>query len=101
MPQRWLLKLESFIAASNRVSQLQRWKTFLQNTGIKLFTNAVVVTAIFLMISLYATPWLARQIENERLAGVLGLTLSFSFRSVLVGHGSRSTRDSSSARFGR
>lgn len=71
LPPSWLKAISSFRSSSSRVSQTRGWKNFLQVAAMRIFTNGVVVTAIFFMVSTYVAPVLEIPLLSLGLAFLL------------------------------
>lgn len=77
LPPSWIRALTTFRSSSNTVSKTKGWKNFLQLALVKIFANAVVVTAIFLVVSTYVAPWIKLQLDGLPQASFLSLCLAF------------------------
>lgn len=77
LPTRTLEALERFRVASATVAQISDWRVFLRRSSLKVMTNGVVVTAIFLTVSEFFKPWLYGQISNLKLAQSVSLLVAF------------------------
>lgn len=84
LPKKWLLRLESFRTASASVSQNSAWKILIKQSAIKITTNAVIVAALFLLISEFLHPWLISKNGNLQFTEVFSLTIAFIFSSPML-----------------
>jgi CPA2 family monovalent cation:H+ antiporter-2 len=77
LPTHWLAGLERYRLASISVAQTNEWRDFVRKSIIKIFTNGVVVTAIFLLVAEYFDPWLQSQLSRPETAHAISLLTAF------------------------
>jgi CPA2 family monovalent cation:H+ antiporter-2 len=77
LPKRWLEALEKFRSASATVAQTSDWQIFIRKSIIKMTANAVVVIALFLMVSEFVLPWLGIRDWNSGPVQYISLLLAF------------------------
>ena len=77
LPRRWLNALESFRSASSQAAHASEWRQFFRRSSMKLVTNGVMVSAIFLLSSEYLWPYLATLTGKRTLAAALSLLVAF------------------------
>lgn len=75
LPQKWLMALEGFRTTS--VAQTSDWQVFLRKALVKMTTNAVVVIAVFLLVSEFLLPWLETRESNPFLIQYVCLAIAF------------------------
>ncbi len=77
LPSTWLLTLERFRTNPVTLSRPDDWREFLKNYSLKIVTNAVVVIALFLIVSEFFQPWAANQGMDSSFVNGLCLVLVF------------------------
>lgn len=73
LPRRWINSIERFRANSVNTSRASEWKRLLKMAAAKIATNAVVVTAIFMVCSEFLQHWLIEQLWDQQVAQAVTL----------------------------
>lgn len=77
LPQKWQQAHENFRTASVVVGRKSDWRIFLRSLVIKMFANSVVVTAIFLVVARYLSPFFEEKFETHFTAHSISLLIAF------------------------
>lgn len=88
LPKKWTEALDKYSATSRSLSAKDEWQVIFRSHLVKMAINSVLITAVFLAVERYLSPFLSSQIENERLANgaslMAALLLSAPFLWALV-----------------
>jgi len=76
LPKKWLMTLEKFRTASSSVSQSNVWRELLKLSSLKILINAVIIVAVFLVVSEFLQPWLISKLWSLQIAQSLSLLIA-------------------------
>lgn len=77
LPEKWLSSLEKFRLASNSVTQTNNWGHLVKASFLKIFTNGIMISFIFLIVAKNIDPWLETKIDNIEEAHLISLLIAF------------------------
>jgi len=79
LPEKWLQAINRYSAGSQTMKAESDWQKVFKSYLQIIVINSVVIIALILLCTYYLQPFVAGQIANETLAGIITLVVSLSF----------------------
>jgi CPA2 family monovalent cation:H+ antiporter-2 len=84
LPEKWIVAINNYSSSTQNIQAESNWKLLMKSYGNIALTNGIIILALVLISINFLIPFLAENVDNPVLRGVIGLVLSLGVASPFI-----------------